>query len=157
MEATTSSCTDLEITIISGENVHVDRRRPVRKKAFVMVQTDSQMVKSRKIDVHGGSCPAWNEKLDVQVPMHSRFITVQVQCEVSKSISKTIGQAQIPISDFVGGYFPHNYLHFLSYRLRNANGERNGIINISVRTKVNDNGIVTGIPTWNTYRGCKFG
>ena len=67
--------------------------------------------------------------------MHAQFITLQVQCKTSLG-DKTVGTARIPVSDFVGGYVPESYLHFLSYRLRDHNGERNGIVNISVRVKV---------------------
>lgn len=97
--------------------------------------------------------------------MHARFITVEVQCKTSMG-NKTVGVARVPVSDFVGEYVPQSYLHFLSYRLRDYKGEKNGIINISVRAKVPDYascsgtgmgvplggnnfaGVVTGIPVW---------
>ncbi|XP_059654222.1 BON1-associated protein 1-like [Cornus florida] len=103
------------------------------------------------------------------MPVHSRFMTVEVQCKTSSG-TKVIGIARIPATDFVGGYIPDTYLHFLSYRLRDVSGERNGIINLSVRMKVPENsscaascsrpwmaapaadkvsgGAVTGIPVW---------
>ncbi|KAL0379570.1 UNVERIFIED_CONTAM: hypothetical protein Sangu_0021300 [Sesamum angustifolium] len=60
-----------------------------------------------------------------------RFLTVEVH-----SPANIVGTANIPVSDFAGGFLPANYLSFLSYRLRDANGEKNGIINLSVKVKV---------------------
>lgn len=159
----------LEITVISGENIRKNRK-PVKKDAFVVIRTDSHKFYTTKMDAGGGSYPAWNEKVAVDMPMHARFITVEVQCKTSGG-SKTVGTARVPLSDFVGGYVPQNYLHFLSYRLRDCNGERNGIINISVRAKVPEyascsraeigvplalgekysGGVVTGVPVWCAY------
>jgi Ca2+-dependent lipid-binding protein len=172
MESTSRT---LEVTVISGENLRTDRK-PVKKNAFVTIQTDSNKVCTTKMDADGGSYPSWNEKLVVDVPMHARFITVEVQCKTSTGGNKTVGVARIPISDFVGGHVPQSYLHFLSYRLSDYKGERNGIINISVKAKVpeyascssgtgmgmgvpladnNFGGVVTGIPVWctSTYAG----
>ncbi|KAH7863693.1 hypothetical protein Vadar_020797 [Vaccinium darrowii] len=167
----------LEVTIISGEGLRVDRRRQVKKKAFVVVRTNSQNSRSTKADFDGGSFPAWNEKLVLEMPAHARFLTVEVRCKVNSG-DKVVGTAKIPVSDFAGGYFPPNYLHFLSYRLRDSGGERNGIINLSVRVKGTENvigaatcaaaaasslrpwmggstvvgkfsgGVVTGVPVW---------
>ncbi|XP_028095787.1 BON1-associated protein 2-like [Camellia sinensis] len=132
--ATTSR--SLEVTIISGENLRVDRTRPVKKNAFVVVRTDSSPIsQSTNLDIDGGSYPTWNQTLLVDMPGHARFLNVDVQCR-SNSGDKVVGTARIPASDFAGGYFPENYLHFLSYRLRDSGGERNGIVNLSVRVKV---------------------
>lgn len=162
----------LEITVISGEALHVNRSKPVKKKAFVIVQTDANNSKSTKIDVQGGSYPLWNEKFDLLMPMHARFITVEVQRKGSNGNNKVIGRVNIPDTDFIGGWFPDNYLHFLSYRLRDGKGERNGIINLSVRVKssasgggycwppsnvggpvvgeqVSNYGVFAGVPNWN--------
>lgn len=167
MESTSRT---LEVTVISGENLRTNRK-PVKKNAFVVIQTDSaNKVCTTKMDADGGSYPSWNEKVVVDVPMHARFITVEVQCKTSGG-NKTVGVARVPISDFVGGHVPQSYLHFLSYRLRDYKGERNGIINISVKAKVpeyascsgtgmgvplgdnNFGGVVTGIPVWCTHAG----
>ncbi|KAM4105085.1 hypothetical protein ACJW30_06G206400 [Castanea mollissima] len=124
----------LEITVISGEDLRNDRR-PIKKNAFVVVRTDSYNSRRTDMDTDGGSYPKWNEKLVVDLPMHAQFITLEVQCKTSLG-DKTVGTARIPVSDFVGGYVPESYLHFLSYRLRDHNGQRNGIVNISVRVKL---------------------
>ena len=177
--ATTSR--SLEVTIISGENLRVDRTRPVKKNVFVVVRTDSSPIsQSTNLDIDGGSYPTWNQTLLVDMPVHARFLNVDVQCR-SNSGDKVVGTARIPASDFAGGYFPENYLHFLSYRLRDSGGERNGIVNLSVRVKVpegsgrvaassastscsqslpwtgapaagkDSGGIVSGVPVWARY------
>lgn len=128
----------LEIRVISGEGLRLNRRQPLKKNAFVLIRTDSINSKTTKIDTEGGSYPTWNEKVIVNMPLNLRNITVQVQCK-TYSGNKVVGTARIPVSDFVGGFIPANYLHFLSYRLRDGKGERNGIINLSVRVKSNDN------------------
>ncbi|KAM7472162.1 hypothetical protein LguiA_010345 [Lonicera macranthoides] len=107
----------------------------------------------------------------VDMPTNSNFITVEVHRK-GRSGNKLIGAARIPVKDFVGGYIPVNYSHLLSYRLRDGKGERNGIINLSVRVKVApenggygwrpctgtvvpgdiNGGVVTGVPVWYGYQ-----
>ncbi|KAM7472163.1 hypothetical protein LguiA_010346 [Lonicera macranthoides] len=127
----------LEIKVISGEGLRLNRRQPVKKNAFVLIRTDSINSQTTKIDTEGGSYPTWNQNVILNMPLNLRNITVQVQCK-TYSGNKVVGTARIPVSDFVGGFIPANYLHFLSYRLRDGKGERNGIINLSVRVKAND-------------------
>lgn len=141
-ENSSSGYRTIELTVLSGEDLRIDRRL-IKKNAFAIVQTDTSFnYRATKVDEVGGGHPSWNEKLVMELPMHARFITVQVQCKSKTSSSgtnnnnnnKRVGFARIPISDFIGGYVPDNYLHFLSYRLRNAEGDKNGIINVSVRS-----------------------
>ncbi|KAL3829632.1 hypothetical protein ACJIZ3_018434 [Penstemon smallii] len=159
----------IEVTVISAEGLLITRREPVKKNAFVVVRSDPFNSKSTGMDTVGGNYPAWKEKLVLELPAHARFISVETH-----SGSKFIGSANIPVSDFSGGYLPDNYLSFLSYRLKDANGEKNGIINLSVMVKGTrgtmggtascsrpwkgvpvggkvsdvDEGIVTGIPVY---------
>lgn len=65
--------------------------------------------------------------------MHAKFVILEVR-HASRSGEKSVGVAKVPVSDFVGSSMstPNNYLHFLSYRLRDRYGEPNGIINFSV-------------------------
>ncbi|CAA2992930.1 BON1-associated 2-like [Olea europaea subsp. europaea] len=126
-----SSSRMIEITVISCEDLRVNRRQLVKKNAFVIVQTGSS--RTTKMDKDGGSYPIWNERLVMELPMHARFINVEVQCKAFSGGNKLVGTARIPVSDFSGGYLPENYLSFLSYRLRDRNEERNGIINLSVK------------------------
>ncbi|KAI6707596.1 hypothetical protein NL676_010558 [Syzygium grande] len=126
----------LEVTIISGEDLRINDR-PIKNNAFVTVKADSccspSSHDSTKPDAQGESYPYWDEKLHVELPTGSRYIVAEVRRRSSSAGDKLVGTAWIPVSDFVGDYTPENYLHFLSYRLRDAKGLRNGIINISVR------------------------
>ncbi|KAM3397661.1 BON1-associated protein 2 [Capsicum galapagoense] len=126
----------LEIMVISGENLLDNRKQSIKKNAFVNVKAEFSTcnIQTTKMDKEGGCFPTWNEKLIVDMPMHARHLTMEVQCKTSSGI-KTIGIAKIPTSDFIGGFFPEDYLHFLSYRLRNEKGEKNGIINFSLRVQ----------------------
>ncbi|XP_065864303.1 BON1-associated protein 2-like [Euphorbia lathyris] len=127
-----SSSKNLEITVLSAENLRLNGK-PVKKDAFVVVKTDNLNCRSTRADHEGGSNLIWNQKLEMEMASHSRFITVQVECRINGSENRLIGTASIPVSDFSGGYFPINYLHLLSYRLRDGRGEKNGIINVSVK------------------------
>ncbi|OVA14133.1 C2 calcium-dependent membrane targeting [Macleaya cordata] len=151
----------LEVTVISAEDLRINDRS-IKKNAFVVVQTDYSInYRNTCIDTEGGSYPSWNEKLELPLYHNVRFIRVEVQCKTGSS-ARMIGEAKIPISDFIGDYIPPHYVHFLSYRLRQRDGERNGIVNLSVRVKVplyrtflpsgvqaaneNYDGIAVGIP-----------
>lgn len=119
---------------------------------------------------------SWNEKLLVDMPVHARSITLEVKCKTSRgSGSKDIGVARVAVSDFLGGSVPDDCLQFLSYRLRNWEGKRNGVVNFSVRLRTRERvaatpemvvgscgfqisrgsvtgGVVTGVPLlWNNY------
>ncbi|XWS35757.1 hypothetical protein CRYUN_Cryun20dG0023300 [Craigia yunnanensis] len=155
----------LEITILSGEDLRIDNKS-VKKNAFVVVWIDPFNFKTTKMDVEGGSCPSWNDKIVMDMAMQTRFVSLEVKCKASGG-DKTVGFARIPVTDFIGGYSPETCLHFLSYRLRDPKGMKNGIINVSVRVKEplyacssqaaaagmgipidgrKDFGVVTGIP-----------
>ncbi|KAL3737726.1 hypothetical protein ACJRO7_019283 [Eucalyptus globulus] len=126
----------LEVTVISGEDLRINDK-PIKNNAFVTVKADSHsspsLYDSMKPDARGESYPYWDEKLHVDLPAGSRYVVVEVHRRSSSAGDVLVGTAWIPVSDFVGGYAPENYQHFLSYRLRDAKGQRNGIINISVR------------------------
>ncbi|KAK7292607.1 hypothetical protein RJT34_15458 [Clitoria ternatea] len=142
----------VEITILSAENLQLNRKS-VKGKTFVTVQSDgSGETSATKVDLEGGSYPLWNEKVVMDVPLHARFIIVEVKCKTSSTGSSSIGIARIPVSDFIGGYMQENQLQFLSYRLWDGKVRRNGVINISVRVKVaqqntcSSNSSVEGVP-----------
>ncbi|KAF8026999.1 hypothetical protein BT93_E0044 [Corymbia citriodora subsp. variegata] len=168
----------LEVTVISGEDLRINDR-PIKNNAFVTVKADSccspLSQDSTKPDAQGESYPYWDEKLHVELPAGSRYVIVEVRRRSSSAGDKLVGTAWILVSDFIGDYTPENYLHFLSYRLRDAKGLRNGIINISVRVvslsykgtssssshpppmvpvcrmpvdQENHGGTVTGVPVW---------
>lgn len=182
MASTNFASRTIEITVISGENLQV-RGKPINSDLFVTVRSDLQNQNdsvSTKIDRDGAGFPRWNEKLVIDLPMHAAFVTVDVCRRVSSGRKvKIVGTARVPVADFVAGYLPESHLQFLSYRLRDERGERNGIVNLSVRVKVaagievsllqkqevgipvpvperkfhGGGGVVTGIPIWNVgYR-----
>ncbi|CAI0453051.1 unnamed protein product [Linum tenue] len=125
----------LEFTILSAEDLRLDGR-PVKKNAFAVVRTDPSNSGSTRADRDGGSYPLWNEKVVVamSVPM-TKSVTVEVQCRVGSG-NRVVGSVAVPVSDFIGGLTPDDYLHFLSYRLRDPRGAKNGIVNFSARKKV---------------------
>ncbi|VFQ94639.1 unnamed protein product [Cuscuta campestris] len=158
MDALSASPRTLEVTVISGEDL---RPFPV-KNAFVTVRSDAgdaQIAtgteKQRRSDY-----VEWGEKMTVKLPIRARHLMVEVHCRTFTGI-RSIGVAKIPTSDFLGGLVPENYMNFLSYRLRDKGGIRNGIINLSIRVEAEDNlereycrpctaaaapGVVTGVP-----------
>ncbi|GMN61278.1 hypothetical protein TIFTF001_030360 [Ficus carica] len=159
----------LEITVLSGEDLRI-YRRSVKKNAFVVVRTDTNNFQTTEID--GGSDPSWNEKFLLGLPSHAHGVTLEVHCKTVFG-NIIVGAASVPVSDIVGGYVPETHLRFLSYRLKDSRGGRNGIINISVRMKVpaaeecphwaaaeysslvppgkNDfGGVVSGVPVWKS-------
>ncbi|KDP28677.1 hypothetical protein JCGZ_14448 [Jatropha curcas] len=129
-----SSSRTLEITVLSCEDLRIDGKS-VKKNTYVVVRTDHLNYRTTKIDTEGGSYPSWNQNLLIDMPLHERFVTLEVNCKMASS-DRIIGTARIPVTDFMGGYLPDNYLNFLSYRLRDSRGVRNGIVNISVKVKL---------------------
>ncbi|KAF8026998.1 hypothetical protein BT93_E0043 [Corymbia citriodora subsp. variegata] len=163
----------LEITLISAENIRL-HKKPV-KNAVVVVRVEPGLECSTKPAPDKGTNPKWNESLVVDLPLHAGFITVEVKRKSSSGTYKLVGRATVPVSDLAGEFgAPEDYLHFLSYRLRDSNGVRtDGIINISAKmatpatahtyevprleisVPVNDRrkmmaagGVVTGVPIW---------
>ncbi|XP_038885303.1 BON1-associated protein 2-like [Benincasa hispida] len=174
----------IEITVISGENLQI-RGKPINSDLFVSVRSDLQTENgsvSTKVDRDSAGFPRWNENLVVDLPMHAAFLVVEVCRRASSGRKvKIVGTARVPVADFIAGYLPESHLQFLSYRLRDERGEKNGIVNLSVRVKVaagievslsqkqgigvpvpvpmperkfhGGGGFVTGIPIWNVgYR-----
>ncbi|XP_038876876.1 BON1-associated protein 2-like [Benincasa hispida] len=126
----------LEITVISAEDLR-RHRKPIKKNSFASVKIDSQNIAATQIDDRGGSYPFWNDKMALKLPSNVSFMTVDVHSG-NFSRNKIVGTVNIPVSDFLSDFLPESYLHFLSYRLRDDRGERNGIVNISVRVLVPD-------------------
>ncbi|XAR63106.1 hypothetical protein NMG60_11022931 [Bertholletia excelsa] len=133
MAASFASCT-LEVTIISGEYLRPGRRGPLKKNAVVNVWTIHPNSRATTVDSPGGSWPTWNEKLVLHMPAGAKSLAVEVHYR-TRSGNRPVGSVRVPSSDFSCGYLPEDYLHFLSYRLRDAGGEPHGIINLSVTKK----------------------
>ncbi|XP_058086275.1 BON1-associated protein 2-like [Magnolia sinica] len=121
----------LDITAISAEGLRIGSRS-IKKNVFMTVRTDSQNYQSTNVDHNSGSYPTWNEKLQLPLPPNARSIAVEVLCKTVTGL-KTVGSVNIPISDITEDYLPASRLHFLSYRLRDPDGQPNGIVNLKIR------------------------
>ncbi|KAL5727605.1 hypothetical protein ACHQM5_000784 [Ranunculus cassubicifolius] len=146
-----SSCS-IEVTIISAEDLR-HNGRPVKKNTFVTIETDSNSTPLfTSTDTVGGSYPSWNEKLEFSFPYNGKNIRLDVKCKIGSSV-KTIGSVFIPLSDFLEDYVPANCLHFLSYRLRDHDGDRNGIVNLSIRVEGAEYIAPTAFPSMKVQTG----
>ncbi|KAF9617559.1 hypothetical protein IFM89_037371 [Coptis chinensis] len=126
-----SSSRLLEIKIISAEDLRIDSRS-TKKNAFVTIRTAANKLISTSMDSEGGSYPSWHENFELPLPHNVNHISLDVKC-MNGSTVRTIGSASIPCSDFLEDWVPPNCLHFLSYRLRDSDGKRNGIVNLCIR------------------------
>jgi len=129
----TSSFHTIEITVLSCEDLRINGRS-VKKNTCVVVRTDPLNFRETTTDTEGGSYPSWDQKLTLDMSIRETCITLEVHCR-TLSVDRIIGSARMPVSDFMGGYFPEGYLSFLSYRLKDPKGFENGIINVSVRLR----------------------
>ncbi|XP_054782797.1 BON1-associated protein 2-like [Prosopis cineraria] len=148
----------LEITVLSAEDLRINRKQ-VKKNVFVCLQSPESgrpgETWTTRMESEGGSHPKWNEKLEMEVPVHARFITAEVKEKSAMGCVTSIGMARIPVSDFMGGYVPQNQVHFLSYRLWDRKCRKNGVINVSVRVKVSEHCFtVEGVPVGNANSDC---
>ncbi|XP_015948339.1 uncharacterized protein LOC107473304 [Arachis duranensis] len=172
----------LEITVISGENVHVKEESYVVVRAESLKSCTTKPAKNTDIIInnnHSSSLISWNEKLLLEIPMHARSITFEVQCKNSRASSaRPVGVARIAISDILLGGSngfdgDSNGDNVLSYRLRDWDGRRNGVIHFSVRRmtaappventvkelvedqkktkKESGEEVVLGVPVWWNY------
>ncbi|KAI9109860.1 hypothetical protein K1719_018901 [Acacia pycnantha] len=122
----------LEVTVISGENLCMDQN-PATENVYVVVRTESLKCWTTKMGKQGGEYTSlWNERLTVEVPLHAKSITFEVQCKTPKGAVRSIGLARIAISDVVPKE-EEGCSEVLSYRLRNWEGRRSGVINFSVK------------------------
>ncbi|KAK7292604.1 hypothetical protein RJT34_15457 [Clitoria ternatea] len=164
----------LDLTVLSAEDLRVNGK-PANKNIFVAVRAESLTTHTTAMKDNGGGRSgfhSWSEKFSVELGAYARSITFEVKCKTAMGVVKDIGVARIALSDFLGGLVPDNCLQFLSYRLRDSNGLRNGIVNFSVRVAApataadnvggggagccrvqmgaeNSSGVVvTGIPVW---------
>ncbi|XP_056693546.1 BON1-associated protein 1-like [Spinacia oleracea] len=136
MNPSISSSCSLEITIKSAEELTIGNQKPVTKNVFVTISVENQGYTNqlRTRPCVEGAKPTWNEKLFTDMSKNAKFILLEVRYK-KRSTEKSIGIAKVPTSDFVGNHMPLNYQHCLCYRLRDRNGEPNGIISFSVNVK----------------------
>ncbi|KAL1360314.1 hypothetical protein HN51_005678 [Arachis hypogaea] len=127
----------LELTVQSVEGLRLDRKPATTKNnLFVVVRAESinsyTTCMAKEDDTNNNL--TWNHKLDVDVPLHASSITLEVKSKTLKGV-KDVGIARVAVSEFMGGFgsVPQHCLQFLSYRLRDWEGRRNGVLNFSVR------------------------
>ncbi|KAF3582721.1 hypothetical protein DY000_02036050 [Brassica cretica] len=126
----------LEIELISAEGLKVNGK-PVKRQTFGVVRIDQETHHKCKVDEQGGSYPIWQDRIKTEMAVDGsvRFITVEVFYKTSGGAEKNVGVAKIPVTDFMGGFAPRGHLNFLSYRLRDAYGDKSGIVNVSIMVK----------------------
>lgn len=114
-------------------------RKPATKNLYVVVRPESiksyttGMAAAAEEGNSNTNNPSWNQKFCVDVPMHARCVTFEVKCKTSTGVVKDVGVARVAVSEFLGGVVPDHCLQFLSYRLRDWEGRRNGVLNFSVK------------------------
>ncbi|KAK7349558.1 hypothetical protein VNO77_07009 [Canavalia gladiata] len=135
MEAKPQACS-LEINVISGENICVDRSL-LAENVYVVVRAESLSCCTTKMVNEEKGVLAWNEKFLLNIPSHARSVTFEVQCKRYKGV-RPIGVARIALSDLIGDnnkkvWESESSAEMYSYRLRDWEGQRNGVIHFSVK------------------------
>ncbi|XP_058745586.1 BON1-associated protein 2-like [Vicia villosa] len=127
----------LEITVISGENIQVS------EDAYVVVRGESlDCYTTKTVKDNNSSFLSWNEKFLLDMPLHARSITFEVQCKKFKGVHP-IGVARIAVADFLDGGESESCMQVLSYRLRDWEGRKNGVIHFGVKVVVPEKRLVT--------------
>ncbi|OIW02069.1 hypothetical protein TanjilG_14592 [Lupinus angustifolius] len=123
----------LEVTVLSAEGLRINGN-PATNNIYVVVRAESitSHTTATTGDGSGGGFHSWNEKFTVDLAMHAKSIAFEVKCNTEIGV-RDVGVARIAVSDFFGGSVPDQVLQFFSYRLRDWDGSRNGVINFSVR------------------------
>ncbi|KAI4989294.1 hypothetical protein ZWY2020_036611 [Hordeum vulgare] len=130
----------LEVTVVSAEGVFTGwlRRRPLDRRAFAAVNTDSSSTRTGFNDEDVGrdadGYPCWGEAVCVTVPERTRTIDVEIYRQRGDGQYGHVAAALVPVADFSGG--PPGHLHCLSYRMFDTGvmiHNRNGIVNITVK------------------------
>ncbi|KAF1889147.1 hypothetical protein Lal_00024469 [Lupinus albus] len=122
----------LEITVISGENISIDQN-PTAENVYVVVRPESINCYTTKMTKGEEGLHAWNEKFLLDIPMHAKLITFEVQCKKYKGF-RPIGVARIALSELIGNEWKEsNLIQMFSYWLRDWDGRRNGVIHFLMR------------------------
>ncbi|WJX92746.1 hypothetical protein P8452_74347 [Trifolium repens] len=125
------ACT-LEITIISGRNICVERNSKA-EDVYVVVRAESLNSCTTKMVNKSEGLLSWDEKFMLDIPSHAKSVTFEVQCKKYKG-ARPIGVARIALSDFLGDNMSlQSCAQNFSYGLRDWDGRKNGVINFSVR------------------------
>ncbi|XP_058745587.1 BON1-associated protein 2-like [Vicia villosa] len=155
----------LEITVISGENIHGS------EDAYVVVRGESlnchttKTVKANNGVGENSSFLSGNETFMLDMPLHARSVTFEVQSKKFKGVHP-IGVARIAVADFLDGDESENCMRVLSYRLRDWEGRKNGVIHFGVRVVVPEkisvtvaekDAVVSGKKCGDSLAGVDFG
>ncbi|RHN68084.1 putative C2 domain-containing protein [Medicago truncatula] len=146
----------LEITVITGENIHIT------EDAYVVVRGESlncyttKTVKNKDDCGKNSSFLSWNEKFLLNMPLHARSITFEVQCKKFKSV-RPIGVTRIAVLDILNGAELENCSRILSYKLRNWEGRQNGVIHFGVRVVMPEKRSVTVVKNKTTADKKSYG
>ncbi|KAL0770055.1 hypothetical protein Bca101_035205 [Brassica carinata] len=131
----------LEIELISGEGLKVDRKL-VKRKTFCVVRID-QKTRVCRLDDLGGSCPTWKDKIEMEMPINGsvRFISIEFWCREECWGCQDSGDR------FHGRICSSRAFELLSYRLRDEYGDKSGIINVSIMVKPDGNDVKYSSPS----------
>ncbi|KAK7349557.1 hypothetical protein VNO77_07008 [Canavalia gladiata] len=128
----------LEINVISGESICVDRSS-VAENVYVVVRAESLNCCTTKMVNKEEGVFAWDEKFLLDVPSYATSVTFEVQSKRFKGV-RPIGVARIALSDLIGDNNNNNKVwesesnvEMFSYGLRDWEGQRNGVIHFSVK------------------------
>ncbi|WVZ16094.1 hypothetical protein V8G54_009076 [Vigna mungo] len=124
----------LEIIVVSGENIRLDRNSV--SEVCVVVRAESLNCCTTKMVNGNDGVHAWNEKLVLEVPSYARSVTFEVQCKKYKE-ARPVGVARIALSDLVSvknhSVVSENVPQSFCYGLRGWDGRPNGVIHFSVK------------------------
>ncbi|KAL8136439.1 hypothetical protein V2J09_002440 [Rumex salicifolius] len=133
---------DLEITVLSVDSLVMPNKRRKKNSVHVSVCVDSDpstWQSTSTVDVARGETSAtWNERLKVTGVSSSVAFEVRQSRKsmlTGKSKRVAICSADVPVSELVEGHVARDCVRFLSYRLRDRDGEDSGIVNFSIRVK----------------------
>ncbi|KAI5421587.1 hypothetical protein KIW84_045129 [Lathyrus oleraceus] len=134
----------LEITVISGENIHVT------EDAYVVVRGESlDCYTTKTVKDNKSSFLSWDEMFLLDMPLHARSITFEVQCKRFKSV-RPIGVARIAVADFLNGVESENFTVAEKETVVNGKSYSDRLTGMDFGGK-NSNGVVVGIPFWWNY------
>jgi Ca2+-dependent lipid-binding protein len=88
----------IEITIISGQNICVDRNSKA-DDIYVVVRTDSLNSCTTKMAKQNEDLLSSNEKFKLHIPTHAKSVIFEVQCKKYKG-APPIGVARIALFGF---------------------------------------------------------
>ena len=89
----------LEITVMSGENISMDRSS-VAENVYVVVRAESLNSCRTKMVNEEGGVHAWNEKFLLDIPLYAKSVTFEVQCKKYKGVRHEQQHTRSPPPNF---------------------------------------------------------